>query len=79
MLCFDNYWKLLKIIEKRHGRVSTINTSQMPINRWHDIIGEKTMADAILDRTVHDAHRIDLKGESLRKSKLVRKLEENMN
>ena len=46
-----------------------IITSQLPVNCWHEVIGEKTIADAILDRIVHDAHRIDLKGESMRKPK----------
>ena len=46
-----------------------IITSQLPLNCWHEVIGEKTIADAILDRIVHDAHRIELKGESLRKGR----------
>ena len=58
---------LMEIIEDRHGQKSTIFTSQVPVNKWHEIIGEKTIADAILDRIVHDAHRLELKGESLRK------------
>lgn len=58
---------LLEIIEDRHGKRSTIFTSQVPVRQWHEIIGEKTVADAILDRIVHDAHRIELKGESLRR------------
>jgi DNA replication protein DnaC len=58
---------LMEIIEDRHGKSSTIITSQVPINKWHDVIGEKTVADAILDRIIHEAHRLDLKGESLRK------------
>jgi len=58
---------LMEIIEDRHGKSSTIITSQVPVNKWHDIIGEKTVADAILDRIIHEAHRLDLKGESLRK------------
>ena len=61
---------LMEIIEDRHGKHSTLITSQLPVNLWHEIIGEQTMADAILDRIVHDAHRIDLKGESLRKKQL---------
>lgn len=59
---------LMEIIEDRHGKRSTIVTSQVPINQWHEVIGEHTVADAILDRIVHNAHKIDLKGESLRKS-----------
>jgi len=57
----------MEIIEDRHGKSSTIFTSQIPVSKWHEIIGEQTIADAILDRIVHDAHRIEMKGESLRK------------
>ena len=60
---------LMEIIEDRHGKGSIIITSQVPVNKWHDIIGEKTVADAILDRIIHGAHRLELKGESLRKTK----------
>ena len=58
---------LMEIIEDRHGKGSTIITSQVPVSLWHDIIGEPTIADAILDRIVHDAHRIEMTGESMRK------------
>jgi DNA replication protein DnaC len=58
---------LMEIIEDRHGKRSTIITSQLPIDLWYDVIGEKTIADAVLDRIVHSAHRIELSGESLRK------------
>ena len=58
---------LLEVIEDRHGKRSTIITSQLPIKQWYDVIGEKTMADAIMDRIVHNAQRIELKGESLRR------------
>jgi DNA replication protein DnaC len=58
---------LLEIIEDRHGRKSTIISSQLPVAKWYEVIGESTVADAILDRMVHTAHRIELKGESLRK------------
>lgn len=61
---------LMEIMEDRHGKSSTIITSQVPVNMWHEIIGEQTIADAILDRIVHDSHRIEMKGESLRKKKL---------
>ena len=57
----------MEIIEDRHGKRSTIIASQLPIDAWHQIIGEQTIADAILDRLVHSAHRINLKGESMRK------------
>jgi DNA replication protein DnaC len=60
---------LMEIIEDRHQEKSTIIASQIPVEKWHEIIGENTIADAILDRLVHTAHRIDLKGESLRKKK----------
>jgi len=58
---------LLEIIEDRHGRKSTIIASQVPIPKWYDILEEETIADAILDRLIHHAHRIELKGESMRK------------
>ena len=59
---------LMEIIEDRHGKSSTIITSQVPVNLWHEVIGEKTIADAIMDRLIHNAHRLDLYGESLRKT-----------
>src|SRR5579863_9036014 len=59
---------LLEIMEDRHGRGSTIVTSQLPVEHWHEIIGDPTIADAVLDRLVHNAHRLTLKGESLRKA-----------
>ena len=61
---------LLDIIEDRHGKKSTIITSQIPVRDWYDIIGEKTIADAVLDRIVHQAIRVELKGDSLRKKNL---------
>jgi DNA replication protein DnaC len=60
---------LLEILEERYGRRATIVTSQLPIDKWHDVIGDPTYADAILDRLVHNAHRIDLSGDSLRRSR----------
>lgn len=62
-----NRHALMEIIEDRHGKKSTIIASQLPVSKWHDIIGERTLADAILDRLVHTAHRIDIKGESMRR------------
>jgi len=59
---------LMEIIEDRHGRKSTIIASQLPVAKWYEIIGDSTVADAILDRMVHTAHRLELKGGSLRKS-----------
>lgn len=58
---------LMEIIEDRHSKASTIIASQLPVASWYDVIGEATIADAILDRLVHTSHRIELKGESLRK------------
>ena len=61
--------ELLEILEDRHERRSTLVTSQLPVEHWHKMIGEPTHADAILDRLVHNAYRIVLKGESMRKMK----------
>ena len=58
---------LLEIVDDRHGRGSTIVTSQLPVDDWHDVIADPTVADAVLDRLVHTAHRLSLNGESLRK------------
>lgn len=63
----QNRAALMEIIEDRHGKSSCIITSQVPVSKWHEVIGEKTVADAILDRIVHQAHRLELKGESMRK------------
>ena len=60
---------LLDIIEYRYAKKSTIITSRIPVKDWYDMIGEKTIADAVLDRIVHQAVRIELFGESLRKNK----------
>ena len=57
----------MEIIEDRHGRKATIISSQLPISKWYDVIGNEVIADAILDRIIHSSHRFDLKGESLRK------------
>jgi DNA replication protein DnaC len=59
---------LLEVIEDRAGRRSTIVTSQLPIAHWHEGLGEPTVADAILDRLLHGAHRLELRGDSLRRS-----------
>jgi len=58
---------LLEILEDRHGARSTLATSQLPIEKWHDLIGDPTLADAILDRLVHNAYKINLKEGSMRK------------
>jgi DNA replication protein DnaC len=67
MLEKDQRLDLLEIFEERHGQKSTIITSQQPVENWHPIIGDPTLAEAILDRLVHNAHTIILKGESMRK------------
>ncbi|OGP14198.1 MAG: AAA family ATPase [Deltaproteobacteria bacterium GWA2_55_10] len=59
----------LKILEDRHGVHSTIVAGQLPVDHWHETIGNPTLADAILDRLVHNAYKINLKGESMRKKK----------
>lgn len=71
MIALDQQQRLdlMEIIEDRHGRSSTIIASQLPVASWYDVIGEDTIADAILDRLVHSSYRIELKGESLRKKR----------
>jgi DNA replication protein DnaC len=65
---FDSVQRLilLELLEDRHGERSTLITSQLPVNKWYDVIGDPTIADAILDRLVHSSHRIDLDGDTLR-------------
>ncbi len=60
---------LLEIVEDRYGRGATLITSQIPVDRWHELIGDPTIGDAILDRIVHNAHRLQLRGDSLRRKK----------
>lgn len=67
----QNRIALLEIIEDRHNTGSIIVTSQIPIKGWYEIIGEKTIADAILDRLVHQSHRIELAGESMRRKRKI--------
>ena len=74
-LDLQNRAALMEIIEDRHGKSSTLFTSQVPVSLWHEVIGEQTIADAILDRIVHDAHRIDLKGESMRRKRVKNETE----
>lgn len=64
-----NRLKLFEILEDRHGLKSTLIVSQIPVSKWHQVIGDETLADAICDRLVHTAIRIDLKGDSIRKIK----------
>ncbi|HKG08309.1 MAG TPA: IS21-like element helper ATPase IstB, partial [Pedobacter sp.] len=66
---------LMEIVEDRHEKMSLIITSQLPVSAWFDMIGDKTIADAVLDRIVHNAHRVDAVGESMRKTR-PKKLEE---
>jgi DNA replication protein DnaC len=58
---------LLEVVDDRHQRGSTIITSQMPVEHWHEVIADPTIADAVLDRLVHNAHRLEIKGDSMRK------------
>ena len=67
----DQRRDLLEIVEERYGRGATLITRQIPVDRWHDIIGDPTLADAILDRIVHNAHRLKLRGDLLRKKTAV--------
>ena len=60
---------LLEVLEDRYDERSTIVTSQLPFDKWHDWVGDPTIADAILDRLVHNAYKVELKGESQRKNK----------
>ena len=67
----QNRIALLELIEDRHNKGSMLVTSQLPVSKWYEIIGEKTIADAILDRLIHQSHRIELKGESMRKKRNI--------
>ena len=58
---------MLELLDDRYGHRSTLVTSQMPEDKWHELIGDPTLADAILDRLVHNAYRLELKGESMRR------------
>ncbi len=64
-----DFWE---ICEERYQTRSTVLTSQLPVAQWHEQIGDPTMADGILDRLVHNAHRIEMRGESMRKTKTTR-------
>lgn len=67
MLNKEQRYDLLEILEDRHGLKSTLITSQLPIDAWHSFIGDQTLADAIMDRLIHSAQILNLKGESMRK------------
>ena len=62
----------MDVVEYRYDQGSTIITSQIPVKQWHQLIGEGTIADAILDRIVHSSHRIDLTGTSMRRKKKLK-------
>jgi len=68
---------LLEILEDRHGLKATLVTSQLPVEAWHEYIGDPTLADAILDRLVHSAYKINLKGESMRKKNAALTIKNN--
>ena len=63
----ENRHDLLELLEDRHAVRSTVVTSQLPVDKWHDAVGDTTLADAILDRLVHNAYKLELKGDSMRK------------
>ena len=63
----ENRRDLLEVLDERHGRRATVAASQPPIDQWHTAIGDPTLADAILDRLIHNAYQINMKGESMRK------------
>ena len=67
----ENRRDLLEIIEDRYAIRSTVVTSQLPVEKWHDVVGDPTLADAILDRLVHSAYQIKLKGDSMRKQRAM--------
>jgi DNA replication protein DnaC len=73
----QNRIALLEIMEDRHNKGSMIVTSQIPVKGWYEIIGEKTIADAILDRLIHQSHRIELGGESMRRKRIAINEEKN--
>jgi DNA replication protein DnaC len=66
----------MEVIDDRHDRRATLLASQIPVDRWHAVIGDQTYADAILDRLVHNAHWLDLTGESMRKRAAAKACEE---
>ena len=69
LLSSDSRRDLLEILDDRYGKRSVLITSQLPVDRWHQYLDDPTLADAILDRVVHNAYKIELKGESMRKRK----------
>lgn len=75
----NNRLMFLEIIEDRHERQSTIITSQLPVEKWYEIIADKTIADAVLDRLAHSSHRLEIKGESLRRKKSLKNMSDKLN
>jgi DNA replication protein DnaC len=70
---------LLEILDDRYDKKSTLITSQLPVEQWHDYLGDPTLADAILDRLVHNAYRLTLNGESMRKRKIAKQADNPSN
>lgn len=68
----EQYRDILEILDDRHESASTLITSQFPLKNWHDHIGNPTMADAILDRIIHNCHKIEMEGDSMRKQKALK-------
>ena len=75
----ENRHDLLELLEDRHAVRSTVVTSQLPVDTWHDVVGAPTLADAILDRLVHNAYKLELKGDSMRKRRRPSARTENRN
>lgn len=73
----DQRRDLMEIVEERYQNASILITSQLPVDKWHDVIGEPTFADAILDRIVHNAHRLELDGPSMRKTMAAKTIDQN--
>lgn len=73
----DQRRDLMEIVEERYQNASILITSQLPVDKWHDVIGEPTFADAILDRIVHNAHRLNLEGPSMRKTMAAKTIDQN--
>jgi DNA replication protein DnaC len=70
-LSAENRRDLLEVVGDRHGRRPAIATSQLPIEEWHNVIGDAALADAILDRLVHNAYKINLRGESMKNGRQI--------
>lgn len=67
----DDQWELLEIVEERYDRKATIITSQLPIKAWHNSMQDPTLTNATLDRLVHNTYKVELKGESMRKKRIL--------